>query len=478
MSSPKKEYLRYLRHAKKSLNPILKTLNNSDLSHPIVGLNWNEAQDYCRFFAMELPSESQLEYSLFETNLLSKPSLEWEYVRDSYKQNHRNNLPEKNPLQLAPSSYRIIRSNKHRSDFKSILRSKRKKEITFRCISHEKSLSSKEILLNYRQNYPIANNSEVHFLRLDSKPSGASIYADPNFHHYIGKTPYFGKVEPGKTLYTLKAPDQKPKLIQVTKNKNVGQQIILNLKAIPARFKEDMQRGNRMIFVPSGRVNIGSSEWDKERSKAKILNNKTNKIELKSRTIRRYLSDEGPDRIVYVKEFYMDETEVTNQQYMNYVENSGATKPRCWHVTKYNQNNQPVVCVDWADANSFCKYYGKSLPTEIQYEKAVKQTKYSEIKAWIKRPQRIASDKTDQSRYQIKDLAGNVMEWNYDWYDAQAHLNSKIFNANPYGLIKKEKVIRGASYATHRLDRRISKRRHKNPEHYALDLGFRCVQNF
>ena len=50
------------------------------------------------------------------------------------------------------------------------------------------------------------------------------------------------------------------------------------------------------------------------------------------------------------------------------------------------------------------------------------------------------------------------MEWNYDWYDAQAHLNSKIFNANPYGLIKKEKVIRGASYATHRLDRRISKK--------------------
>ena len=107
------------------------------------------------------------------------------------------------------------------------------------------------------------------FYELDSKPSGASIYADPNFHHYIGKTPYFGKVEPGKTLYTLKAPDQKPKLIQVTKNKNVGQQNNYDLKAIPARFKEDMQRGNRMIFVPSGRVNIGSSEWDKGHSKSK-----------------------------------------------------------------------------------------------------------------------------------------------------------------------------------------------------------------
>ena len=69
------------------------------------------------------------------------------------------------------------------------------------------------------------------------------------------------------------------------------------------------------------------------------------------------------------------------------------------------------------------------------------------------------------------------MEWNYDWYDSQAHLNWRLFQSNPFSLIKKEKVIRGASYATHRLDRRISKRRHKNPEHYALDLGFRCVHN-
>ena len=473
----RKEYLRYLKNAKKRVNPILKTLNNSDLSKPILGLNWNEAQDYCRFFAMELPSESQLEYSLFETNLLSKPELEWEYARDSYKPNSRDNLSKKNPLQQAPSSYRIIRSNIRRSNFKGILRTKREKEITFRCVSHAKSFMSKEILLNYRQNYPNSNDSELHLLRIDSIPSGARIYADPNYHHYIGKTPYFGKVKPGKTLYTLKAPKQKPKLIQIIKKKNLGQQLILNLKAIPPRLKEDTQRGNRMILVPSGRVSIGSSEWDKELSKLSILNKKINRDELNSRTIRRYLNDEGPDRIVYVKEFYMDETEVTNQQYMNYVKNSGAMKPRCWHVKKYNQDNQPVVCVDWTDANSFCNYYGKSLPTEIQYEKAVKQASHTQIKAWIKRPQKIASDKTDNSRYDIKDLAGNVMEWNYDWYDSQAHLNWKLFESKPFSLIKKEKVIRGASYATHRLDRRISKRRHKNPEHYALDLGFRCVHN-
>ena len=473
----RKEYLRYLKHAEKELIPVLKTLNDSDLSKPILGLTWNEAKDYCRFFAMELPSEAQLEYALFETSVLSKPQIEWEYARDSYKPNGRTKLAAKNPLQLAPSSYRIIRSNIHRSTSKSVLQSKRKKDITFRCVSHLKSLMSKETLLNYRQTNPTSPDSEMHFLRIDSIPSGASIYADPNYHHFVGKTPYFGKVKPGKMLYTLKAPKQKPKLIQVAQTKNLGQQLILNLEAIPPRFKEDQRRGNKMILIPSGRVSVGNSEWDKELSKLKILQKEINKDELSARTIRRYLSDEGPDRIVYAKEFYMDETEVTNQQYMKYVQDSGALKPRCWHVDKYNQSNQPVVCVDWTDANSFCNYYGKSLPTEIQFEKAVKQANHNKIKAWIKKPQKVSSDQNDRSRYQIKDLSGNVMEWNYDWYDSKAHLNSRIFHSGPYNLIKKEKLIRGASYATHRLDRRIAKRRHKNPEHYALDLGFRCVQN-
>ena len=474
----RKEYIRYLRYAKKSLNPILKTLNNSNLSEPIVGLNWNEAQDYCRFFAMELPSEAQLEYSLFETNLLSRSKMEWEYSRDSYKANSLGRLSKINPVQLAPSSYRSIRSNIRRSQRRSIQRSKRQNEITFRCVSHTKPWMNKEMLFNYLESHPISRETGLHFLRIDTEPSGAIIYADPNFHHYIGKTPYFGKVKPGKMLYTLKAPGQKPKLIHIEQKKNFGQQLIFNLEAIPSRFKEDIKRGNRMILIPSGRITVGSSELNKALSRSKILSKQTNRKELDSRTIRRYLSDEGPDRIVYVKEFYMDETEVTNKQYMNYVKDSGAIKPRCWHVKKYNQDNQPVVCVDWTDANSFCNYYGKSLPTEIQFEKAVKQATPKQIKAWIKRPQKISNDDNDQSRYNIKDLAGNVMEWNYDWYDPKAHLNSKVLHSDPYSLIKKEKLIRGASYATHRIDRRISKRRHKNPEHYALDLGFRCVQNF
>ena len=473
----RKEYIRYLRYAKKALKPILKTLNSSDLSEPILGLNWNEAQDYCRFFDLELPSEAQLEYSLFETDFLTRSKVEWEYARDNFRPNSLNKLPRINPLQLLPTSYRTTRSNLRRSNRRSIQRLKRHKETTFRCVLNTKARVLQETLQNYERSFDPSRETELHFLRIDTIPSGAKIYADPNFHHYIGKTPYFGKVKPGKMLYTLKAAGHKPKLIRIYQKKNFGQRLRFNLEAIPIRFKQDVKRGNKMILIPSGRITVGNSEWDKALSKSEILSIQTNKEDLDPQTIRRYLSDEGPDRIVYVKEFYMDETEVTNKQYMNYVTDSGATKPRCWHVKKYNQDNQPVVCVDWTDANSFCNYYGKSLPTEIQFEKAIKQTKPKQIKAWIKRPQKIASDDNDQSRYQIKDLAGNVMEWNYDWYDSKAHLNVRVFNSDPYELIKKEKLIRGASYATHRLDRRISKRRHKSPEHYALDLGFRCVQN-
>ena len=114
----------------------------------------------------------------------------------------------------------------------------------------------------------------------------------------------------------------------------------------------------------------------------------------------------------------------------------------------------------------------------MQYDKAAKDTLPNKIKGWIQRPQEVATNPGDRSRYDIKDLSGNVMEWNEDWYDPNVHQSStSIFDTKPYNLIKSSKVIRGASYASHRLDRRLSKRRHKSPEHFSLDLGFRCVQN-
>lgn len=472
------EFLRYLKYSDQKIDPTIKTMNNNNLIDPIAGLNWKEADAYCRFFGMELPSEAQLEFSLFENDLAQKSKIEWEFTSDSFMEEHKMKFAKENPTIRSTSSYKTIRSLKNRSSRKRIQKLARRTNVGFRCTSNKNSFGVKEILLDYQKNSPLELNSEAHFLRIDSVPSGANIYEDPNFHHYLGKTPFYSKVEPGSTLYTLQLSGHKPKTVLIHKQKNHAQHLTIHFDDSQADLRTDPLRGNRMVLVPSGRITVGNSQFDKAKTKNLILKKEKQNRDLTNATIRKYLIDEGPKRIVYVKDFYMDETEVTNQQYVNYLNESGAKKPRCWNIPKYNQPNKPVVCVDWIEANSFCKFYGKSLPTEVQYDKAAKDTLPNKIKGWIQRPQEVATNPGDRSRYDIKDLSGNVMEWNEDWYDPNVHQSStSIFDIKPYNLIKSSKVIRGASYASHRLDRRLSKRRHKSPEHFSLDLGFRCVQN-
>lgn len=474
----RKEYSRYLSYSEQLLKPVLKSMNGADLAKPIVGVNWQEARDYCRFFGMELPSEAQLEFALYETKELHKNELDWEFVKDSFALPQDLKVSNINPIYRSVSSYQTLRSNQDRGLRKKIQRHDRRPNIGFRCVSNQNSRLTKEILLNYTKNEPYPKYSESHFLKIDSIPSGASIFEDPQFHHFVGKTPFYASVDPGQSIYMLKTPKSKPKLLKIDKQKGKGQHLIVHFDEILPQIKQDSVRGNRMILIPSGRITIGNSEFDKAKVKNEMLQKHTEHSDLNDRTIRKYLSDEGSKRIVYLEDFYIDETEVTNQQYQQYVNQSGANPARCGQVADYNQNTQPVVCVNWIEANAFCKFYGMTLPTEIQYEKAARGTSPKQITAWIKRPQPVLTDQKDRSRYDVRDLSGNVMEWNEDWYDNRVHHRANgIFATKPYNLIKKEKVIKGASFASHRLDRRIAKRRHKSPEHYSLDLGFRCVQN-
>ena len=75
---------------------------------------------------------------------------------------------------------------------------------------------------------------------------------------------------------------------------------------------------------------------------------------------------EKPEHTVYLDAFYIDKTEVTNAQYRQCVE-AGS----CWfpHNTEWYDNlnyaNHPVVWVDWYQADAYCKWAGRRLPTEV-----------------------------------------------------------------------------------------------------------------
>ena len=87
-------------------------------------------------------------------------------------------------------------------------------------------------------------------------------------------------------------------------------------------------------------------------------------------------SDEKPRHEVNLSAFWIDRTEVTNVQYKQCVQ-AGACQASDWCgapglASGLNGDSQPVVCVDWNDAQAYCQWAGRRLPTEAEWEKAAR----------------------------------------------------------------------------------------------------------
>ena len=89
--------------------------------------------------------------------------------------------------------------------------------------------------------------------------------------------------------------------------------------------------------------------------------------------------DERPQRTIYLDVFAIDRYEVTNYQYQQFVAATGHRKPGL--PSRYAKSgakvrgiNQPIVYVSWEDADGYCRWKGKRLPTEAEWEKAMRGT--------------------------------------------------------------------------------------------------------
>lgn len=158
-----------------------------------------------------------------------------------------------------------------------------------------------------------------------------------------------------------------------------------------------------------------------------------------------------------LKAFYMDKYEVTNKRYKAFVEATGHRMPEHWIGGKIpnGKENHPVVFVDWNDADAFCKWDGKRLPAEDEWEKAARGTdarafpwgdKFAKEKGNTpqydhKGTMPVGSFENGKSPYGIYDMAGNVWEWTADWFSP--YPGNKHPDEN-YG--KKFKSVRGGSW--------------------------------
>lgn len=233
-----------------------------------------------------------------------------------------------------------------------------------------------------------------------------------------------------------------------------------------------------MIVVPAGSFPMGVPDGDRDGGR-----------------------DEYPRHEVFVDTFAIDKFEVTNGLYLGFVKSTGHRVPQnptnptrnLWHGDTITESlaERPVINVDWLDADAYCKWAGKRLPTEAEWEKAAKGTSDRRFpwgnveptakhlnynQRWIgeKTLMPVGSYEAGKSPFGAYDMAGNVWEWVNDWYDTQYYEKSP--QKNPKGPdVGVKKVIRGAGWQNETPTVRIFTRVESDPTMRNESTGFRCA---
>jgi formylglycine-generating enzyme required for sulfatase activity len=192
---------------------------------------------------------------------------------------------------------------------------------------------------------------------------------------------------------------------------------------------------NKMILIPAGEFTMGSNDR---------------------------LPDEGPQHKVSLPAYYIDTFEVTNLQYKKFIDATQRRSPRYFRNRTFpdGKADHPVTYVGWKDADDYCQWAGKRLPTEHEWEKAARGNDGRTFpwgnefdSAYGNNPVRweklgnfgdttpVGSFEKGISPYGLYDMSGNVWEWTASWY--KAHPGNKT-PSESYG--ERYKILKGGSW--------------------------------
>ncbi|QUV99797.1 SUMF1/EgtB/PvdO family nonheme iron enzyme [Chloracidobacterium sp. MS 40/45] len=200
---------------------------------------------------------------------------------------------------------------------------------------------------------------------------------------------------------------------------------------------------------------------------------------------------EKPEHERQVAPFFMDRTEVTNEQYARFVQETGHPPPPNWKGEKTfppGTAKLPVAEVSWDDAQAFAKWAGKRLPTETEWEYAARGTD-RRLYPWgtdfdpaklnagrdtsqIKDQRRQVGSFPGESPFGLLDMAGNVAEWTDSGYDLYPGSQAVI---KPQ--FQPLKIIRGGCFADDARKTMATRRLMNERTFRDLSTGFRCAKD-
>lgn len=227
------------------------------------------------------------------------------------------------------------------------------------------------------------------------------------------------------------------------------------------------QDGMKMAFVPAGSFKMGSKEGQE---------------------------DELPVHKIYLTDYWIDTTEITNNMYTKCVIKGICTAPvsdSSFTRNNYYSDSQyaeyPVINIDWEQAVTYCKWTGSRLPTEAEWEKAARGNDERTFPMGEDIDPRLAnyfggtgdtssvgSFPLGKSPYGAFDMAGNVWEWVSSQYKPYPY-DSKDGREDLTG--SNTRVLRGGSWYYHFDLARTTYRYWDTPTRTNFDIGFRCAQD-
>jgi formylglycine-generating enzyme required for sulfatase activity len=201
-------------------------------------------------------------------------------------------------------------------------------------------------------------------------------------------------------------------------------------------------------------------------------------------------------------DFFIEAYEVTNGQYSECVAGAACTAPPVstvahqWYYGNPLYLDYPVVHVSWTQANDYCLWAGRRLPTEREWEMTARGNQDTRPFPWgdsplpkyhcdyansffcSNDPLAVGSSPGGVSPAGAYDMLGNVEEWVYDWFDPNWY---SVPLGNPSGpATGTAKIYRGGSWSTDEYLTRISARHgdiYWNDNNMNLNIGFRCASD-